>query len=119
MYAHIDQHYLVVFAAMAAHYFELPGVCETGLGVYLAAGGGLAKRDNRIHIEQDVLDLIDSIPHTQLLLVHARNLPCHRHPDFDDYRRLQQFRVSKSARFLRRVVSDEQPVWNTHQLTRG
>ncbi|MDO4651375.1 IS110 family transposase [Corynebacterium durum] len=53
---------------MAAQRLELPGVCETGLDVYLAAGGALAKRDNRIHIEQNVLDLIDSIPHTQLLL---------------------------------------------------
>lgn len=57
-----------VFAAMAAPHLELPGACEAGLGVSLAAGGALAKRDHRIRIEQDVLGLIDSIPQTHLLL---------------------------------------------------
>ena len=46
---------------MAAQHLELPGACEAKLGVSVAAGGALAKRDHRTRIKEDILSLIDSI----------------------------------------------------------
>jgi len=57
-----------IFAAIAEQTVSIAGAHYAEMGVAMSAKDALAKRDHRKDIEKEVIDLIDDIPHTQILL---------------------------------------------------